>query len=163
MEMRCVCVRACVTLSVTSDDVLHLVTGSGRENLHQHLLVSSCPLQVKRWKCHTLCISVCGILWLLTFLAHFCAHSLAVAPTVPWWHCEVVSHHKRWVGSLEPQSGSRICLRALPSGRWSNPVVQTQNVLDWVLNVLKSWMCDCTVKLRSEGIHQFLYAAKWQD
>lgn len=38
---------ACVTLFVSGDDVLHLVTRSGGEYLHQHLLVCSCPLQVK--------------------------------------------------------------------------------------------------------------------
>lgn len=78
------------------------------------------------------------------FMFHV-SHVLAVAPTVPWWHCGVKSRHKRQVGSSDPRSGSRICLRALPSGRWSDPVVQIQNVLDWVVVqhqcVTALWRC----------------------
>lgn len=38
---------ACVTLLVFSDDVLHLPRCSGGQDLHQHLLSRSCPLQAK--------------------------------------------------------------------------------------------------------------------
>lgn len=44
----------CVTLSVRSHNLPHLVWGSGCKDLHQHLLVRPCPLEAKNGKCHIL-------------------------------------------------------------------------------------------------------------
>lgn len=52
------CVRVCVsvctcvycTLSVGRDDLLHLLRCSGGQDLHQDLLVRSCPLEARQGK-----------------------------------------------------------------------------------------------------------------
>lgn len=146
----------CVTLFVSSDDVLHLLGLSGGEDLHQRFLIGSCPL----WsKTQILSFSL-QLPWLIKFTTacrntSFTAQKTDESPYqchlmqlqhLPWWLCGEFPHHKWWERSSEPQSESQICLSVLPAGPLSDPVIVIQYVLLLVLVLHKSgerFSCNC--------------------
>lgn len=136
VTLPCVCVCVC-TLSVGSDDLLHLLAGPGGQDLHQDLLVRSCPLEVKQGKNIS---STTDCIWMINSVCSSSLPCIAQFEHSPWWHHGGISHRKQGARTSDRQSESQICRRVLPSSHRPDPVSGIDIFFNW--NASSAWLQD---------------------